>query len=94
MKIELNQLRPLACETRAHCRACRTDSAWRERVVGVPDFDCPHRVYWDGKRLRTRLRGLGDVVEILARKLGFEKKPGCGCRRRQEKLNRWFKFRR
>ncbi len=93
MNIELKQLRVLACETRAHCKACRTDSGFRSRSVGVPDFECPHRVYWDGKRLRRRLRGLGDVLEAIFAKFGAKPKPGCGCKKRQEKLNRRFPFR-
>lgn len=44
MTITLKQLKPLACHTRAHCATCRTDADWRERVTGVRDFTCPHKV--------------------------------------------------
>ena len=33
-------------------------------------------------------RGLGDAVAWLLEKLGLKKKPGCGCNRRQDNLNR------
>ena len=56
--------------------------------MGVPDFECPYGVYWDGKRIRRRLRGLGDVLAALFKAVGVKQKPGCGCKRRQEKLNK------
>lgn len=83
-------LRVLACHTRAHCKTCRTDADWRERVTGVRDFECPHRVYWNGKRLRRRLRGLGDVLAWVIKKMGFTQQAGCGCKARQEWVNKWF----
>lgn len=38
------------------------------------------------------MRGLGDLVAKGAKALGFEQKPGCGCAKRQEILNRWVPF--
>lgn len=40
------------------------------------------------------MRGLGDLVAKGAKALGFEQKPGCGCAKRQETLNRWVPFQR
>lgn len=40
------------------------------------------------KRRRRRLRGLGDVLAALFKAVGIKQKPGCGCKRRQEKLNK------
>jgi len=37
-------------------------------------------------------RGLGDVVAKVASALGIKQKPGCGCKRRQEKLNKLVPF--
>jgi hypothetical protein len=34
-------------------------------------------------------RGIGSFVASLISKLGIKKKPGCGCGKREEKLNRW-----
>jgi hypothetical protein len=33
-------------------------------------------------------RGLGDSVAKVFKKLGIDKKPGCGCEKRQEMLNK------
>ena len=41
------KLKHLACQARAHCRACRTDPDWRERATGVAAFPCPHGVMAD-----------------------------------------------
>lgn len=77
------------CLSRAHCRTCRTDAAWRAKV-GAPDV-CPHGV--------TTGVGLGDLVERiakpLARALGLpcygpdgRLKPESGCAGRKAFLNR------
>lgn len=34
-----------------------------------------------------RHQGLGDTVAWVAKKMGFEQKKGCGCKKRQSKLN-------
>ena len=73
------------CRSRAHCRACRSDPAWRASV-GAPD-ECPHGI-----------RGLGDIVERLAkpiaRVLGLpcldessRLRPGSPCAKRRDRLN-------
>ena len=49
MKYSLKQLRPLKCQDRVHCRACRTDPDWCERVIGDRDFQCPFGVTYDEK---------------------------------------------
>ncbi|MBX3411563.1 MAG: hypothetical protein KF708_02505 [Pirellulales bacterium] len=41
-----------------------------------------------------RSRGLGDTVAKLLARWGIKQRPGCGCAARQEKLNRWFPYRR
>lgn len=79
MRMNLNVL---ACETRAHCRTCRTDADWRERVVGVRDFDCPHGV----TERNLPSRGLGDTIAKVTSAVGI--KPCGGCKKRQAKLNK------
>lgn len=56
---------------------------------------------WDPRRTvatpSARARGLGDTVAWWIEKLGFgrvKERPGCGCRRRREWLNRLFPYRR
>lgn len=39
-----------------------------------------------------QVRGLGDVVAKVTAALGIKQKPGCGCKRRQEKLNKLVPF--
>jgi len=74
------------CHSRAHCRACRSDPAWRA-AVGAPD-ECPHGV-----------RGLGDIVELLAKPIAkalglpcLDKhnrlRPESPCAKRRNALNR------
>jgi len=82
MRIKLKQLKSLACHTRTHCRTCRTDADWRERVVGVRDFDCPHGV----TTLNMPVRGAGDVIENLTASVGI--KPCGGCKKRRDALNK------
>lgn len=61
------------------------------KIEGVDeDFACPLGKKWGWKRSP---RGLGDVFAWLFAKMGFKPKPGCGCKKRQEKLNRRFPFR-
>jgi len=79
-------LKVLACHTRAHCRTCRTDANWRERVTGVRDFDCPHGVTADN----LPSRGLGDTIAKLTSSVGI--KPCGACKRRQEKLNKLVRY--
>jgi hypothetical protein len=38
------------------------------------------------------MRGLGDVIARIASALGIKQKPGCGCKQRQEKLNKLVPF--
>jgi hypothetical protein len=59
------------CHSRAHCRACRSDPAWRASV-GAPD-ECPHGI-----------RGLGDIVEALAKPVA--KALNLPCLDEQKKL--------
>ena len=80
--IELRQLRNLRCETRAHCRTCRTDADWRERVVGVRDFKCPHGV----TKLNMPVRGAGDMIENITAAAGI--KSCTGCKKRRDTLNK------
>jgi hypothetical protein len=40
----------------------------------------------------TRLRGLGDVVAKVAAAVGIKPTKGCGCKKRQEALNRLVPF--
>ena len=41
------------------------------------------------RRVAVRLEpGLGDVVAGAAKAVGIRQKPGCGCARRQQTLNR------
>lgn len=36
---------------------------------------------------KCRKNGLGDIVSLWLSVFGIEKKPGCGCSKRQESLN-------
>ena len=81
------KLKVLQCHTHAHCRACRTDADWRERVTGVRDFDCPHGV----TESNLPSRGLGDTIAKATKAVGI--KPCGGCRRRAKKLNELFPYR-
>ena len=86
MTITLKQLKPLACHTRAHCRTCRTDADWRERVTGVRDFDCPHGVTAGN----IPSRGIGDTIAKVTDALHI---PKCGgCKKRQAKLNKLIPY--
>jgi hypothetical protein len=38
------------------------------------------------------MRGLGDLVAKATSALGIKQKPGCGCKQRQEKLNKLVPF--
>lgn len=70
----------LKCGTRAHCRSCRTDPEWRERVTGVRDFSCPFGIeFTSDEDLKTKqkikelenfsLKNLSNM--ILARECEF-----------------------
>jgi hypothetical protein len=72
----------LRCETRAHCRACRTDPDWCERVVGAREFECPHGVTAGS----LPSRGLGDTIAKATKAVGI--KPCGGCKKRQAILNK------
>jgi hypothetical protein len=74
------------CRSRAHCRTCRSDPAWRS-AVGAPD-ECPHGI-----------RGLGDLVELLAKPIAkalglpclderSRLRPDSPCAKRRNALNR------
>lgn len=39
-----------------------------------------------------KIAGLGDFVAKALSSLGVKKKQGCGCAKRQEKLNQMFPF--
>ena len=84
MKLNRKQLRRLACHTRAHCRACRTDADWRENVTGLREFPCPHGV----TKLTMPVKGAGDVIENITSAVGI--KPCGGCKRRKEIANKIF----
>lgn len=81
MRLKRKQLRVLACHTRAHCRTCRTDADWRERVAGVRDFDCPEGF----TKLTMPVRGAGDMIENVTSALGI--KSCGGCKKRRDKFN-------
>lgn len=77
----------LFCSSRIHCRACRTDPDWCERVVGVREFECPHGV----TATSLSSRGLGDTIAKATSAVGI--KPCGGCKKRQEKLNNLIPYR-
>lgn len=84
-----SSLRILNCSERIHCRTCRTDADWRERVVGEREFECPYGVTADN----LPSEGLGDTIAkgIKAATFGLVKPCG-GCKKRQEKLNHLFPY--
>lgn len=90
-----NYTETLHCQCRAHCRACRTDAQWRDRVrlsFSVPadwDMVCPHGVTADSLPPPQSARGLGGTVANLSRAAaaGYAK-PCPQCHERREELNR------
>lgn len=77
-----------ACESRAHCRTCRSSPRWRASMAaafgGPVDFPCPI-----GLPILGQPRRAGDWLARLTHWLRIKRKPGCGCERRQAWLNRW-----
>lgn len=76
--------------------ACRIDGA--DIIVHAGAGDCPLRLFE-----AAPARGLGDWAARWMKGLGaawlarvFQRVTGreCGCRQRQEQLNRWFPFKR
>lgn len=66
------------------CEACR-----------FADGGSPYEVGALAKKASsTAARGLGDTVANLLSAMGIRKRPGCGCGQRQERLNRWWPYRR
>lgn len=74
------------CKSRAHCGACRSDEAWRI-AIGAPE-ECPYEI-----------RGLGDIVERIAKPIASalkmpclddsgRLKPDSGCGKRRDRLNK------
>ncbi len=54
----------------------------------------PHAPTPPAPSRRLADRGLGDTVARFLNWIGIKKRPGCGCERRQEWLNRLFPYRR
>ena len=79
-------LKALACHTRAHCAACRTDADWRERVTNVREFACPEGFTAsnlpppnlpDGTPPQS-VKGVGDYFhELIAAKYGLSPCSKC-----------------
>lgn len=43
--------------------------------------------------IMTQDKGLGDTVKRVLDKVGIEQKPGdCGCKKRQERLNKFLAY--
>jgi glycosyltransferase involved in cell wall biosynthesis len=75
------------CRSRAHCRACRNDAAWRQTLVtaGIAkdrDFAC----IW-GQDPPSAAEGCGTRLMRILSHLGFTEGPGCGCRSTAAKMN-------
>lgn len=96
------------CASSAHCQKCReagdAGDAWRlslARFYDVPGdakrFECPHGKAWGHTQAQPPPppRGLGDVVKAVIHGVGLGRlaPKGCGCKKRQAMLNRWFPFR-
>lgn len=60
---------------------CHDRPGWFEMFLGESGQPC------DGQA--PRRLGLGDWLASLLYRLGFRKRPGCGCERRQAALNRF-----
>lgn len=56
-----------------------------------PYHDKPNTELPDGKKVASS--GIGDTISKLLRRIGIKKRKGCGCSKRQAKLNQWWKFR-
>lgn len=85
MRVKLKQI---ACHTRAHCRTCRTDAGWRERVTGAVEFDCPHGVTADNLPAAPNPPAAGPgsrFHELIASKYGL--KPCQKCLEVIEEMN-------
>src|SRR5947207_134916 len=89
------------CRSRGQCKTCRDPAqrAWRARLAAgfelpadAPDFECPQGLAWGFTGWPATIgtpprRPLGDVLASWLTRLGFRKKPGCGCDARQAWMN-------
>lgn len=58
------------------CEACEQKSLWSFHEIKSTHRDCV-------------VVGLGDRIAAFLTTLGFNKKQGCGCGKRQEAMNTW-----
>jgi len=81
------------CTSRRHCKACRGNPLWRIKL-GAPE-DCPHGITSE----TLPKRGLGDIVESLAKPIAKALKFSCldenqnlkpesPCAKRRDMLNK------
>ena len=67
-----------------------------DRKLSVAVFplrcSCGLVTYEDGSTSSLHHHQLGDVVSIGLERLGIRKRPGCGCERRKQRLNRWGRY--
>lgn len=77
------------------CKRCRSPHMgdWREEQTGHREFACPHVATVKQSLTVQKMRGLGDVVAKVASAVGIKAKNGCGCKKRQEALNKLVPFR-
>lgn len=47
-------------------------------------------IVYDAKTKNSE--GLGDTVAHFLQSIGIEKKPGCGCKKKHQWLNKWFPY--
>lgn len=76
---------------RYQCSWCGAQVSTRYPAEQIRGPDCVARAL--GEATQSVPRGLGDTVARWLGRWGIRAKAGCGCRRRQAVLNRWWPYR-
>lgn len=77
-------LKVLACHTRIHCKDCRTDPDWTEKILGVREFECPYGITIENLKEENILPSVprclvGSELKKLLSYLNIESKEDCKC---------------
>lgn len=76
------------------CEACGLS---RRNVIlsvsGTVTHNCPAVQQFERQVNHYRSRGLGDTLARIFAWFGLKRRKGCGCKRRQKWLNKWFPYR-
>lgn len=93
-----------ACKSRAFCRSCRMDAAWRETVLALGqvterDFACPPPPVALGLPLNEEPpserakqppppKGAGTILHETLARFGIEESPTCRCLAKMREMDR------